>query len=349
MQWAKEARNSIEKEGDLELHSSLNATLLFSYLSEQDVKLACGRSELLGANVKKLIRLARNKLPTGVSDAAAVKIERQWVTATLPNWELLQALCYVYGRMFACCRDLASHLGIAIDSSIPGANYFDRIRNETRQVRFVKLNGMRAHSVATELIEIDRSMVIPTPIREIFDGSAGHPKPNIFSLDSALDYYKRMAESTFLHYGYHVFMLFFLNRDWTPMDMVSTQFEDQTDKFIFWREIAERITNMKASGIVWIGESWLRRADRGSTIAVRNLPIEGERLSVLAVDSTGAQLQHVWKILRPENSDKPALESVCETDEFNSEARFYLVPVLRALGLTDPDFVSQGVAWQQTT
>ena len=233
MQWAKEARNSIEKEGDLELHSSLTVTLLFSYLVEQDVALECGRGELLGASVKKLVRLARSKLPTGVSDAAAVKIERRWVTATLPSWELLQALGYIYARMLTCCRELATHLGKAIDSSIPDAHHFDRIRDETRQVRFVKLNGMHMHSVASESVAIDHSMEIPPSIRAIFNDSQERPRLQISSLDAALDYYKKMAEATFLHYGNHVFMLFILGHEWQPIDMLSTQFEDQTDKCVF--------------------------------------------------------------------------------------------------------------------
>lgn len=339
MQWAKEARNSIEKEGDLELHSSLKVTLLFSYLVEQDVVLECGRGELLGASVKKLVRLARSKLPTGVSDAAAVKIERRWVTATLSSWELLQALSYVYARMLACCRELARHLGKAIDTSIPDASHFDRIRDETRQVRFVKLNGMHMHSVAMESVAIDHSMEIPPSIRAAFDDSQEHPRPKISSFDAALHYYTRMAEATFLHYGNHVFMLFILGDEWQPLDMLSPQFADQTDKFIFWRSVADRITNLKASGIVWIGESWLRRADRSTTVAVRNLPIEGERLTVFGIDRTGAQVQHAWNILRAPKSDKPGLEPIREEDEFNNEESFFLVPVLRAFSLPDPAFV----------
>src|SRR5690606_22099691 len=44
MTWAKDARNVIEKEGDLELNSLLKATLLFSYLEEQDLSIDCGRA-----------------------------------------------------------------------------------------------------------------------------------------------------------------------------------------------------------------------------------------------------------------------------------------------------------------
>jgi hypothetical protein len=149
-----------------------------------------------------------------------------------------------------------------------------------------------------------------------------------------------MAEVTFLSHGSHVFMLFILDKEWQRIDMLTTQFEDQTEKFIFWRSVAERITYFKASGIIWIGESWLRKANRNTSSAIRNLPIIGERLKVLGFDQTGAYAQHAWNIVRPPNTVRPTLESIREEDEFNNEERFFLIPVLRAFGLPDPAFLS---------
>lgn len=77
MRWAKEARNKVEKEGDLDLYSSLKLTLVFSYLTEEDAEIQCSKAELLNAGIKKLIRFAQKKLPSGVSHAAAIKIERR--------------------------------------------------------------------------------------------------------------------------------------------------------------------------------------------------------------------------------------------------------------------------------
>ncbi|QFG78925.1 hypothetical protein F6A13_09980 [Acidithiobacillus sp. 'AMD consortium'] len=78
MVWAKDSRNKIEKEGDLELNSTLNLCLIFSYIVEQDVKIITGRSELLKAGTKKLIRFARKNMPSHVIESSAIKIERRW-------------------------------------------------------------------------------------------------------------------------------------------------------------------------------------------------------------------------------------------------------------------------------
>lgn len=340
MTWAKDARNTIEKEGDLELNSLLNATLLFSYLEEQDVSIDCKREELLNAGIKKLIRLAQKKLPTGVSDAAAVKIERRWVTASLPSWELLHALGYVYARMFDCCQSLAQHLGVSLNSSIPNAGAFDVIREEARHVQYIKLNGLRAHSLTTETITFDKSATPPETLRIALDAIQALPTPPR-SLADALDYFSKIAVITFEHFSNHVPMLFILNDRWEPIDRITTQFTDQADKFIFWRNVADRIRSLKAAGFVWISESWLRSNSPNGTVAVRNMPIVGERLHVLAIDSSGERQQVSWKILRPSDSGKPTLQLISDTDEIQNEyLPFFLVPALRAMGVPDPEYVT---------
>lgn len=337
MTWAKDARNTIEKEGDLELNSSLKVTLLFSYLEEQDLSIDCGREELLTAGIKKLMRLAQKKLPTGVSDAAAVKIERRWVTASLPTWELLHALSYVYARMFDCCRSLAQQFGVTLDSSIPNASAFDTIRDEARQVKYIKLNGLNVYSVASETITQDRSLEPPEWLRSALNTIQVQPSPPS-SLTETLDYFARMAVLTFEHFGNHDPMLFILNDRWEMIDMITTQFADQTDKFIFWRNVADRILSLKAACLVWISESWLRSAERNNTAAIRNIPIVGERLHVLAIASSGERKQVGWEILRVSGFAKPNLRPIPDTDE--EGLPFFLVPAMRAMGIPDPAFLT---------
>lgn len=340
MSWAKDARNTIEKEGDLELNSQLKATLLFSYLEEQDVSIDCGREELLSADIKKLIRFAQKKLPTGVSDSAAVRFERRWVTASLPTWELLHALCYVYTRMFDCCKSLAQHLGDTLDSSIRNPGSFDTLRVEIRQVQFIKLNGLHTYSVAAKSMTINRPVEPPEWMRAFLRKVSVKQAPPT-SLAESLNYYTEMAALTFEHFGNHIPMLFILDDDWRPIDMLSTVFADQADKFIFWRNVAERILSLKASALVWISESWLRTVDRNYNTATRNLPISGERLHILAIDKSGKQKQVGWKILRASETAKPTLQPISDKEIMEEVAKpFFLVPAMRAMGIPDPAFIS---------
>lgn len=342
MQWAKDARNSIEKEGDLELNSSLKLTLVFSYLTEDDVEIICSKVELLNAGVKKLIRLAQQKLPSGISDAAVVKIERRWVTALLPQWELLQALAYVYARIFECCQSLAKQLNSKLDNCIADASYFGGLEDETRQVSYIKLNGLNTHSLRTELISSDRKFKLAPAIQEALNAlHVGRKWPS--NLDEVLEYYTNMAKLTFDHYGNHVPMLFLFNENWQPIDMISTHFGDQADKFIFWRHVADRIVTFQARGLVWISESWMRSTtDRTGNTAIRNMPITGERLHVIALDKSGNRQVAGWDILREPEETKPTLQQISADDKIEKDmSPYFLAPALRAMGIKDPELMAK--------
>jgi hypothetical protein len=338
MSWAKDSRNKIEKQGDLDLHSSLRTTLFFSYLQEQDITIECGREELVNANVKRLIRLAQRKLPTGVADAAAVKIERRWVATSLPDTELLRALSYVYEQAHKSCVLLAVHVGGLIDSSIPSPKRFAQIREEARRVRYVKLRGLATMSIETEKTKMTEDFVPPQNFMSIIlDAKDREELPN--SLSEAVQHYGKLAKVSFEHYATHVPIAFVFDSNWRLIDMLSTSFSDTTDKYIFWRTVADRIDAKEAYAIVWIAESWLRNASGGESTAIRNLPIIGERLHVVGFDKTGAIDQVAWTITRPYEDGPPTLVENPEEDSYDMASMpFFFVPAMRALGVPHRPF-----------
>lgn len=341
MIWAKEARNTIEKEGDLDLNSSLRLTLVFSYLQEQDIAIECGKVELLNAGVKKLVRLAQKKLPSAVSDAAAVKIERRWITASLPDRELLYALVYVYRSMFECCQSLAIQLNVAIDESVPHADIFGRTSDEACQVSYFKVNGLRPYGLKTETLPADRKFGVPKEAGVAFDAistNGAHPT----NLDEALESCKKLAELTFAHFGAHDPMLLLFNTQWHVVGLISTRFADQVDKFLFWRHVADEIIRLEAYGLIWIAESWLRAFDRSGATPLRNMPITGEVLKLVGIDKLGKQREVDWQILREYEVAKPTLRLIPPTDnKFTNAAPYFLIPAMRALGITNPQFMTE--------
>lgn len=340
MTWAKDSRNQIEKEGDLELHSTLRASLIFSYLREHDEVVETGNSELLHANVKRLIRIAQRKLPTGISDAAVIKIERHWVTASLSNWELLHALSYIYSRMYKCCFDLATHLGYQLDGSIPAGRGFDEVREEARQVRYIKLHDRQTHSYKSAPVEVEPNFIVPDRFRKVVQ-DAKDAGITLTSIGDAVSYYASLAKVSFEHYGSHIPIAFLFDDQWNLIDMLSTHFADQADKYIFWRTLGERAARARASGVVWIAESWVRNANQPVSTPIRNMPIVGERLHVMGFDRSGRIEQIAWTISRPCPEGPPTLVADETLDKINTETMpFFFVPVMRSIGMHDPTFVS---------
>lgn len=336
MQWAKEARNEIEKEGDLELHSHLRAVLLFSYLEEDDIEVPCGRNELLRAGVKKLIRFAQKQLPTGISKAAAIKIERSWITAKLESHELLQALGYVYSRLFDCCQSLASHLGSNLPRNIPSPSDVGAIRESARQIQLVKLKDMETYRIRSVRIHRIPDEALPTAIKESIarlKESLGRPT----NFKTAIAFYTGMAEATFRQWGNHVSMLFLLDRDWTVMDMISPSLLDQTDKYFFWRSLAERVKIQNVYCLVYIAEIWIRDASGYPSSAIKELPILGEKLKLAAFDRDGNKAIHSWPIVRPSENMLATLGPM-EVAEASDRMVFFFVPAMRSMGI-EPDFI----------
>lgn len=56
MVWAKDSRNIIEKVGDLDLYSSINLSLIFSYLEENDFSIEIEKRNIYFKQLKEYIK-----------------------------------------------------------------------------------------------------------------------------------------------------------------------------------------------------------------------------------------------------------------------------------------------------
>jgi hypothetical protein len=338
MKWAKDSRNVIEKEGDLELNSTLRVTLLFSYLEETDAVIQVDRADLLGARIGRLASLAKKSLPKHISDEAAIKVERRWITASLQRWELLHALSYVYTKIFSSCGQLAKHLGEKFEVSILEPGELDLMREEARGVRYLKLRTQNLHAIVGETVVIDPATFIPPDsVRTVFEKTL-KPDDTPTDLRSTIEWLAEIARATFEHYGCHISMLFIFDEKWLPAKMMQTAFADRIDKYIFWRYVGDQIKRLRAQGLAWISESWVRQTSTSvmpESIPVDEIPIVGERLNVMGLDRDGNMNLIAWGINRVGDAS-PTLELVGDAEKELAEfTAYYLVPAMRSMGLPD--------------
>ncbi len=331
MDWAKDSRNKIEKEGDLALHSTLDLTLFWSYIVEHDTKISTSRSDLLQAGTKRLIRLARKMLPSGLIKSSAVRIERSWVANSLPDWEILHAFNYIYSTLYRLCMDFSILAGAAIDSAVPDPAELQSAKDAARRISYLKLSDLEIHSQRTKKIRFKRDEISDARMKliEPFKGAMTEPK----TMDEMFDVLCTMASSTFEFDGYHVPMMFFYGDDMRAIDMMSMHYSDRVDKYIFWRSAAERMIATKARVVATIGEAWIRDMSRYSdSEGIDALPIIGERLFVTALDASGNYRTASWDIARQSADSKPTLTK-CKPDKHDDDTPFYYAPILHALGL----------------
>lgn len=332
MTWAKESRNKIEKQGDLELNSSLDVSLIFSYFEQEDIKLKIGKDELLGYGIKKLVRLAQKSLPTGISDAASVRVCRKWVTVGLENWELLNALVYIYCRHYDVYQSLCYHMGISISPTVMTPNDASNYRELWRNPTYIKLRGLKSFSHSIETITYDTSSLNLEEFTSIMD-KAGVAQERFNTHEGAKNYFFNLSKALFERDGFHISVVHLFDRQWTYVDMIGVQFEDQADKYIFWRSMAERVAAQNIGAIVWISELWHRSSKGYPNTAIRNLPILGEALHVEVFDYEGNYSVSGWKIERDLFGNNPTIEKLSDLiDPETIEMPNYLEPVSKAMG-----------------
>ena len=329
MKWSITSRNTIEKEGDLDLHSSINATLIFSYIEEQDRVISLDKQTYLGASIKRLMRYARSQLPTGVSDVAVIRVDRRWIANTLPDFELLQAFRYIYTRMYEACSSLSKHLNSKLENSIPDPTSFDEVSTGSRGTHYIPLNSLHTREIVAHRHSIDRQLVAPSWVKELLENKE-LTQPN--SLKALIAFHEKMAFANFRAHGNHMAMLWLYDENFKPIDFIATIPEDQVDKFIFWRTVSDRIHYLNSKYLIWVSEAWMRQGiDKQMLTPVRNLPIIGEILQVSGISGEGEHLIVTWDIKRENPESAPTLTLQTTSQDVFKENAYYLIPARRAL------------------
>lgn len=332
MTWAKNARNVVEKEGDLDMKSTLRVSVLFSYESAEDMTIEVSRLDLLKSSADQLMAMARRKLPPGIADAALIKIQRQWIANTLLDHELIYALTYAYSQLHKVCSTLARHLGLELDSTVPHPTSLDPATNDVAAVRYRKFSkpGLVRHSAVR--IKRDERFKPSDALSRLKNDLLGEPKPS--SLAEVVSWQAKMAELTFSEWKNHVPMLALYDEKWNHIDGISAAFTDQADKFIFWRNVADRAFYLRAFAMIWTSEVWLRDFKDHGGRPIRALPITGEQLHVVGIDAGENLESAVWTIDRSAGALAPTLIRLTGEDAKRALGKmFFAKPVIAAMKL----------------
>jgi hypothetical protein len=215
------------------------------------------------------------------------------------------------------------------------------ICNSLKHLRLTKHRSGQNPSFGKKRIELTLGPGFPTTTSLRYEVETDTGPIDAFDLATqcvtleTVKFFSGIAKATFEHSGLHVPMLFPFNEKWQLLDMVTAQLSDQTDKFIFWRTVADRVGTLRAYALVWIAESWLRELINDGATPIRNMPIFGERLSVLGLDKAGNTEEVVWDIVRPSTQAPPTLQ-LASASKKDQRTPFFLLPVTRVMGLPDP-------------
>ena len=268
MVWMRDARNTIEKQGDLEAHSFVRAEIVASYLDngprvQVPAKLWDGPLQLV------------KSIPAGaVGDHprkdGIVRIQRRWIESTLPDYELVEAVAVAYGRLSTLVDDAHHQLGLQASAAAPREPGNDCPNDE----RDGRLPCMIGHADARTL---DVWLATGAPVEfevvkpkiDLRDGSelitryAVRPTEIFGESDVAEDRLRSLfatARKMFEKDGHHITVAFLL-RDGKPVEIRELRPAQHGHKYLMMRELAHEVVRLGADAVILLGETWLAPAD----------------------------------------------------------------------------------------
>lgn len=256
MKWAKEARNFIEKRGDLETRSQVRGRIIASYIGGPESNwvpqsLFASPHEVLAAVPKKF-------LVPHVLENGTLVIERRWVDSALPDIEVLEALAHVYSRLAEIVVSFLSHLQVAVPPVVAD------VRPETmatlamdRAIYLsIKDGSERGFRYFKKKVELPNEPGQRQLIARYGKAATWKHLEGVNSFRGVAEAYFKTARAMMLRDGRHVTLTFFLKGN-NVTRVIMTNFPDRASKYVIMRDLAQLATVDSANGVMVIGEAWI--------------------------------------------------------------------------------------------
>ncbi len=298
LRWLVEARNKIEKQGDLDAKSKLKATVSGSWFDS-------------GSLEKELPPETRPKdighlmVRGSINEEALVKVERRWVDSNLPDSEILDALCHCHLTLRKLMSDAHSVLG---SPSSRECSFFNRATKTNEELPEFMLNSQRPRVIWVRLKD-GTSVSLQQNIQTFSRNDSaneearkryGFNDANVRAFKNARTFREECAA-----WFQHSKRMLEVDSYLIPTALVKTgkgmqlfqfRMNDRADKHIMLRDLADSCKRLDAIGVMFINEAWVAPAkfaitgrhaidcpDRGEAIVLHGLKQNGEAVCCLNI------------------------------------------------------------------
>jgi len=264
MSWCVSARNQIVKQGDLETHSIARASYLANYLVQPEKDFTADPFSLTEDIAKKIAGL----LPEKWRESGYLKVERRWVADSLPAYELLEALAYVFSVLAKLVFDARIQDGPPLN--LTGTNkkndidigVFPACMSSFSQYRTVWLRlpdlGIEYYSIRNVPLEnISKERLVKRYGEAVVPQADNTDKSAFFKLATQ---FKEQAKAMLLVDGHLVTVAILLGED-KISHIMPLHFEDNDQKYAIMELVAREVERRRATGIILIGETWVAPLD----------------------------------------------------------------------------------------
>lgn len=350
MRWMVDARNRIEKQGDLESNSMVRAEIVASYLEEGP------RIEVpahLSDTIKTLVyNIPNNALGEHVRRNGMLRIRRRWVENTLPDYELLDAVAVAYGKVAELVHDAHRQIGLdppptihdddgrSYDLPSMGWRFPCMIGHELPRTLLISLADGSRIEFETKCVPMKFDAVKVAALMERYGGNPFAAMRRDYKTDADLAAgYFTLIRAMFLRDGYHQTMLFLFRDRKVVGQPIGVAFENVQHKYALMRQLAAEVTKSGADAAMLVGEAWKASANELKPYErPADSPVRTEALTLHLVSKNGASFDCEAEIIR--DGEKVSLG---ETQVADQSAAFEFAPFLQVWGRPVPD------SWMETS
>lgn len=340
MRWMVDARNKIEKQGDLETHSFVRAEIIASYYEEGPIIEV--PAELFQNSANLIDSIQTEELKKHVLKDGILRIQRRWVENSLPDYELLEAVGIAYGKIAELVAD--AHLELGLQS--PSTMVDDVDHTSGRKSRGGRLPCMIGHSdsrsqniwLATgqeikleqKKVEIDLTETVKAAKRYGLDPKEILPSSAVDS-ESILNNLFATARKMLTIDGSHITIAFLL-KGAAMASMVTLNMEEHGEKYLVMRKLADEVIKHGADAVIVIGEVWSARFDASKPYRrAVDSPEKDEFLTGTLVSKFGEPIHLRAKIIRNHST-----VTLAETEISRDQAQIAFSPIYLAWGREIP-------------
>jgi hypothetical protein len=266
MRWAVEARNHIEKEGDLDLRSTARVSIMASWLDapyeEFDIPPLIPPEAIA-------IALAPRDIPDKIRREGVFTVERRWVTASLPDHELLEACAHVYDVLRAVVLDAEATFEGAEIRVQPGEPQRKRL---DCMVAGRDARTARLHLQTGDFLVHTRARMSRDPDDK--ERAAKHYGPALDaiprpadSLESRVRWYHQTGRVILATDG-HCITVAFVYREGRLVSRIVLSPQDQQDKYLLMEHIADEVVTLGADEVIVSAEVWMAVAREGEPLSL---------------------------------------------------------------------------------
>lgn len=310
MKWIVEARNRIEKQGDLEANSFVSAEIVASHLDEGPrIQVP---ANLADAPLDLVESIPESMVGEHIKRDGILRIRRRWIENTLPDFELLDAVATAYGHLSLLVRSAHKQMGLAepvttdagTGEQFPDAGQDGRLPCMIGHENARTLDVWLATGKPLEFEEVRKTLRREEVMAEApkFKERYDVDPTTIYAHSGEVHDHARslfaVARKMFEKDGYHITIVI-LMRSGKPVDFRELRPEEHGHKFMMMRTLAQHAQKIGADAAVLLSETWSAPADPAKPfMRAVDSPDRRELLTATAVSKSGDPLHLSAEIRR---------------------------------------------------